>query len=166
MHRSLITPASNTKLVSLTSSRLLRKSAHCKQSWQKDRSCLLPPDPCTAVVSLCICSSTTSLMLSSLDPVQTPLLALHQLLRSRILVSKQLGMVYYMCIPDCCISHAVRNPLARRIVPKPPLSGSLSVLMETMSDVTNRYVVRAKCVAVEQYASFRSALIKTMQRPG
>ena len=36
-----------------------------------------------------------------------------------------------------------------------------------MSDVTTRYVVRAKCVAEEQYASFRSALSKTMQRrPG
>ncbi len=31
-----------------------------------------------------------------------------------------------------------------------------------MSDVTNRYVVRAKCVAEEQYTSFRSALSKTM----
>ena len=35
-----------------------------------------------------------------------------------------------------------------------------------MSDVTNRYVVGTKCVAEEQYASFRSALSKTMQRPG
>ena len=35
-----------------------------------------------------------------------------------------------------------------------------------MSDITNRYVVRAKCVAEEQYAFFRSALSKTMQRPG
>ena len=35
-----------------------------------------------------------------------------------------------------------------------------------MSDVTNRYVVRAKCVAEEQYGAFRSALSKTMQHPG
>ena len=35
-----------------------------------------------------------------------------------------------------------------------------------MSDVTNRYVVRAKCVVEEQYTSFRSTASKTMQRPG
>ena len=35
-----------------------------------------------------------------------------------------------------------------------------------MSDITNRYVVRAKCVPEGQYVSFRSELSKTMQRPG
>ena len=68
IHRSLNTPASKRKLISLTSSRLLRKSAHCQQSWQKDQSCLLPPDSLTAVVAPCVCSSTTSLILASLDP--------------------------------------------------------------------------------------------------
>ena len=43
----------------------------------------------------------------------------------------------------------------------------VNCLMEfnRMSDVTDRYVVMAKCVAEEQYASFRSALSKTMQCP-
>ena len=35
-----------------------------------------------------------------------------------------------------------------------------------MSDVTNRYVVRATRVAEEQYDSLRSTLIKTIQHPG
>ena len=35
-----------------------------------------------------------------------------------------------------------------------------------MSDVTNRSVIRAKCVTEEQYESLRSALSKTMQHLG
>ena len=35
-----------------------------------------------------------------------------------------------------------------------------------MSDVTTRYVVRAKGVAQEQDSAFKSALSKIMQRPG
>ncbi len=76
MHRSLNTPSSKRKLISLTSSRLLRKSAHCQQSWQKDQNCLLPPDSRTTVVVPCVCSSTTSLILSSHDlPSSFPLAA-------------------------------------------------------------------------------------------
>ena len=35
-----------------------------------------------------------------------------------------------------------------------------------MSDITIRYVVRAKCVAEEQYESLRYTLSKTMELPG
>ena len=66
IYLSLNTPASNRKLISLTSSRLLRKSAHCQHSWQKDRSCLLPPALRSGGVSPCTCSSATSLKFSTL----------------------------------------------------------------------------------------------------
>ena len=44
----------------------------------------------------------------------------------------------------------------------------VTCLMEfkCMSDVTNRYVVRAKCVTEEQNESLRSALSNTIQHPG
>ena len=53
-----------------------------------------------------------------------------------------------------CIQHDHENQL------------DVMCLMEFkhMTDVTNRYVVRAKCVSEEQYVFFRSALNRTMQR--
>ncbi len=52
-------------------------------------------------------------------------------------------------------------------MPTKTTSGVICLMkFKRMSDVTSRYVVRAKCVAEEQYASFRSVLSKTMQRPG
>ena len=50
-------------------------------------------------------------------------------------------------------------------IPTKTKSGVICLMeFKRMSDATNRYVVRAKCVAEEQYASFRSALSRTMQR--
>jgi hypothetical protein len=52
-------------------------------------------------------------------------------------------------------------------IPTKTKSGVICLMeFKRMSDVTNRYVVRSKCVKEEQYVSFRSLLNKTMQRPG
>ena len=48
-------------------------------------------------------------------------------------------------------------------IPTKTKSGVICLMeFKRMSDVTNRYVVRSKCVKEEQYVSFRSLLSKTM----
>jgi cation transport regulator ChaC len=52
-------------------------------------------------------------------------------------------------------------------MPKDTKSGVICLLdFKRMSDVTSHYIVRAKSVAVTQYESLRSALVKVMQHSG
>ena len=60
--------------------------------------------------------------------------------------------------------YGVKDPTAK--CPRKPKDEICLMEFKHMSDVTNRYVVRAKCVTQEQYEFFRSTLSKTMQHPG
>ena len=71
---------------------------------------------------------------------------------------------------DHCVEQTLWNTVREREMIKMPTKTKAGVIcllqFKRMSDFTNRYVVRAKRETEEQYDSLRSALSKTMQRPG